>query len=498
MKITFLYLGGESLAIESLSAVLKKDGFQTSLVFDPGLFDDKQYLRIPSLRKIFRNLERFVDQVIKEKADLICFSVVTDMYGWVCEVARELKKRIAVPIILGGIHVSSVPEEVICHDFVDMVCLGEGEDALLELAQSLRKKENRTDIKNIWFKVNGRIIRNTVRPLKRDLDFLPFPDKELFSEKVNLRKGRYMIMTSRGCPHACTYCYNDVFKGLYQSEKRFFRQRSVHSVIEELELMKQRFDFTSVEFMDDLFAADTKWFLSFADEYIKKINLPYQCMVDSNVITYEKAALLKNSGCTRIKFGIQTINPDTRQRILNRYFEKQERIEHAFKICDQLRLDYSIDHMFGIPYETEQDYKDTALFYSRTKAQRINCYSLSYFPNTRISEIAFQANKITKDKLDLINKGQEKMYVLGSSLNQKELALYKSYRNYYALLPIIDRNLMIKMLDSKSFKLLRYIPKPIILFSEFFVAVKSKHLRGLDFTRYYMTHLLRSSRNILK
>ncbi|MDP2941072.1 MAG: radical SAM protein [Candidatus Omnitrophota bacterium] len=489
MKITFLYSGGESLGIELLSSVLKREGFSTSLVFSAGLFDDKQYLDIPFLRKAFNHPRQLVEAVIREKPDLVCFSVVTDMYEWAGQVAGEIKKSLAVPIIFGGIHASSIPEEVIKKEFVDMVCLGEGEAALLELVRSMEKKEKRSDIKNIWFKAGGRIIRNTVRPLLENLDALPFPDKELFSEAINLKNGRYMIMTGRGCPYSCTYCYNDVYRKLYSRETNLLRQRSVTNVIAELRLMKEKYAIRSVEFMDDLFAANTAWLKEFALGYVQEIRLPYQCMADTNVINAEKADLLKSSGCTRIKFGVQTINPQTRQKILNRYFERQEQIERALKLCDSAGLDYSLDHIFGIPGETETDYRDTALFYSQTMAKRVNCYSIAYFPNTKISEIALAAGRLTKGELDLINLGKQSLYVSGSFLKDKELKLYKCYRSYYALLPVLNRKVLSKILNSRAFYLLRFIPQPVLLVLEFFTALKTGHLRGLDFVRYYKRHI---------
>ena len=298
-------------------------------------------------------------------------------------------------------------------------------------------------------------------------------------------------MTGRGCPYSCAYCYNDVYRKLYSPGSKLLRQRSVGNVIGELSLMKERFDLSSVEFMDDLFAANTAWLDGFAAEYVKKIRLPYQCMADTNVINAEKARLLKKSGCTRIKFGVQTVNPRTRSAILNRHFESQEQIERALRACDNVGLDYSLDHIFGIPSETESDFRDTALFYSRTKAKRVNCYSLAYFPNTRISEIACAAGKLSRRQLELVNQGKAKLYVSGSSLNRNELKLYKCYRSYYALLPVVNKKLLTGLIGSRAFRLLRYIPQPFLLIIEFLVSLKTGHLRGLDLFRYYKKHIFR-------
>jgi radical SAM superfamily enzyme YgiQ (UPF0313 family) len=384
-----------------------------------------------------------------------------------------------------------VPEDVIKEDFVDMLCVGEGEEALLELCRSLRDEGGRKGIANIWFKQKGQIIRNPPRPLQQDLDCLPFPDKGLFAAQGALCGKRYMLMTSRGCPYSCTYCYNDVYRRLYPAGTKFLRQRSVGNVIAELVFMKEKLRFSSVEFMDDLFTADSRWFSGFAEEYKRQVCLPYQCMSDAHAITVEKARILKESGCTRVKFGVQTVNQRTRKDVLNRFFESQEEVENALAACGRAGLDYSLDHIIGIPGENERDWRDTARFYSRTNAKRVNCYSMAYFPRTRIAEIAREKGMISPADFALINQGRQRLYVLGSFLSGRQLNLYRAYRNFYALMPWLGRRARLKLLDSHLFACLRFIPGALIFFLEFLAALKTGHLRGLDFARYYARHLLK-------
>ena len=119
--------------------------------------------------------------------DLIGFSVISDTYGWACQIAGELIKRIDIPVIFGGIHPTSVPDIVIKEDFVDYVCAGEGEEAMVELCDALQQGKDTTSIRNVWTKRNGRIIKNPLRPLISDLDSLPFPDKELYYKDCNCK-----------------------------------------------------------------------------------------------------------------------------------------------------------------------------------------------------------------------------------------------------------------------------------------------------------------------
>ena len=116
MRITFVYMGAESLAIEYLSSVLKARGHAVSLAFDPALFDDKQYLSLPALAKVFSARKRLINSVVALKPDLVAFSVGTDIYAWALSMARDIKKALNVPVIFGGVHATAVPERVIANN----------------------------------------------------------------------------------------------------------------------------------------------------------------------------------------------------------------------------------------------------------------------------------------------------------------------------------------------------------------------------------------------
>jgi len=337
MNITFAYLAAESVAIEVLSSVLKRAGHNVTLAFDPGLFDDKQYLDIPILKKAFARKTNVVEGILSDPPDLLCFSVGTDNYRWACEVARMVRARLDVPVIFGGIHATAVPDRVIKNPFVDMVCVGEGEEAMVELAASMEGGATDTSIENIWFKRDGRVIKNPVRPLVQDLDSLPYPDKELFAPHIPIYHGKYMMITSRGCPFQCTYCYNNVLRRtVYGKEKKYVRQRSVDSVIGELKAMKEKYDFTNVAFMDDCFVANRRWFREFSRRYSEEVGVPYSCMAYTGQVDPEMGRLLKDSGCNRMMFGIQTMDRRTREEVLKRSFETDEKIKRAIKVCDDV------------------------------------------------------------------------------------------------------------------------------------------------------------------
>lgn len=140
MKISFIYLGSENLGIEYLSSVLKKSGHKVELIFDPALFCDKHYLNVDFLAKLFDSRKKIIKRVLESRPDLIGFSVFTHNYKWALSIASLIKKEIDIPIIFGGVHPTILPEDVIANNSVDMICIGEGEEALLELMDNFGKK----------------------------------------------------------------------------------------------------------------------------------------------------------------------------------------------------------------------------------------------------------------------------------------------------------------------------------------------------------------------
>ena len=171
-------------------------------------------------------------------------------------------------------------------------------------------------------------------PLERDIDKLPFPDRELLQDypEINNAKVRNFI-TSRGCPYNCTYCFNQGMKALYKNHN-FIRRRSVGNVIKEIVETKNKFNFELVHFEDDTFNLDKKWLREFAEKYPK---FPFKCNVRANLMDEETAMLLKKANCISATFGIESGN----DRIRNNIFKRNMSREHIVK-CAKLLKKYHI------------------------------------------------------------------------------------------------------------------------------------------------------------
>lgn len=431
-NILFIYPtnNNESLGIEYLSSSLKKAGHRTDLILH---YEKEKYF----ISRLYKKIRDF-------KPDFVCFSVVTLDYPWACKVSKIIKKISNIPIVFGGIHVTSCPEETIKNKFVDFIILGEGDDAIVEL---VRNPDN-PRIKNVWTKEK----RNPLRPLLQDLDKLPFPDKELFYKEAKYIKDIYTCMTSKGCPFSCSYCFNNYMRKMYKGEQ-WVRRRSMENVIMELKQAKKRFRFKQVSFFDDCFIMDKDWLKKFIKKYKEEVNVPFRAISNPVFIDEENARLLRWGGCIKLQLGAQTPIEKIRKEICLRN-DTNEHITKAVNFAKKERIAVNVDHIFGLPSEKLEDYREGLKFYIDLKPTMYFGFWLQYYPNTDIVEIGKKYgtldDQIIKDAIrGRISYGNRKM--------NSELLKISRFLYWIPILPkslsrfILRNNLHFKIFKSDIF-----------------------------------------------
>lgn len=488
MRIVFLYMGAENLGVQYLSSVLQKHGHQTFMVFDPALFNDKYWLTVNSLSKFFDQKKEVIDKVVKLKPDLVAFSVFTDCYQWASYIAKGVKKRMDVPTIFGGIHPTSVPDEVIKEEFVDYVGVGEGEESLLEFVNKLEKAEDVNHIQGIWAKdkASGEIFKNPIRTLSDDIDSIPFPDKEMFNPHLPIKNG-YMIAASRGCPYSCTFCSNNLYNKIYKGNGKWLRRRSITNIIEELKVMKRRYHFDMVDFVDDIFTCHRDWLKEFLQVYKKEINLPFKCITHPHFMNDEIAQQLKQADCYAVALGVQSTNESYKMKVLKRY-ESNAKVKEATLALKNAGIAVILQQIVGLPDETEKDLIEAANFYIDLKPSRIECYTLAYFPATEIVDIALEKGLIDQKMLQSINSGGENMYFDGGSIRElKKQREARSFSHLLSLVPVLPRPFSKALVKTGIWKIFWAIPNSVItLFDLVLVLVNHEH-RALNYMKYYLT-----------
>ena len=238
-----------------LSACLKKAGVEVK-VFDTTHYRTAKKsldeIRIENLQLRPFNLkakgvelktgvfEDFEKAVAQFKPNIIGVSATDDTYQLGIELISKVRDR-AIFTIIGGVYPTFSPEKVILNKNVDAICIGEGEEAFVELCQKMEIGENINNIQNLWIKKDGKIHKNMIRP-PVDLDELPFDDFSVFEENRLFRpmQGKVYRMLpvtiDRGCPFNCTYCAAPSQRKLYKDTgaNRYFRVKSIEKVVEEL------------------------------------------------------------------------------------------------------------------------------------------------------------------------------------------------------------------------------------------------------------------------
>jgi radical SAM superfamily enzyme YgiQ (UPF0313 family) len=409
IKISLISTGDNiyTHGIRSISSYLKNHGHYTRLIF-PITYDNKYSKRVL----------HDIKNIVKESnlIGVTCTSYTSDKSIQLINYLKQLK----IPIIWGGIHATFNPEE--CIKYTDFVCIGEGEEAMLELADRLSKKQNTTKIRNLWVKENSRVYKNDVRPLVQDLDKLPHADYD-FANQWILDSGKFvnisekhfggcesnqyahyrfckflpefkfsrllLVHTVRGCLHQCTFCCNYNLRKLYHNKGTYIRKRSIKNVIEELLELKQKFpSIDLIWFTDDsFFIRSEKELEEFSREYKKKIDLPFMCYVDPLTFNETKLKLLLDVGLIRIDIGIQTGSEKINKYIYNRFLTNECLISVA-KVINKYKHkmappEYQI--IIANPYEIEQDVLATInLLQNLPKPYHLQPFGLVFFPGTQL------------------------------------------------------------------------------------------------------------------
>jgi len=379
---------------------------------------------------------------------LIGISMVTNQYQYCLEIASHIKKECSIPVIGGGIHATADPDVVMASGYFDYICLGEGENALAELADRMEKGLDCSHIPNIWAQMNGKIIKNKVAPFT-DLTTLPSKDYDIFDFQtmIDAKGGWVGVMTSRGCPYRCTYCFNHQMVNLYKKDLgktgeglNYIRRHSIDDIIKELKYLLSTYrNITTFIFDDDIFTLNKSYLLEFCRRYQKEINMPY--VVNGHVKNFdrEKAFALKESGCTIVKFGLESGSERIRKEILNRKMTNEE-IVRSFEAAQQAGLHTSAFVIIGFPYETREDIIMTIKLLARIKPGRFRWSIFFPYINTNAYTIAWRGGFINKKKLETLdNFFKESCLDFGEELNlwiEKLQKILPWYVNSYADLPV--------------------------------------------------------------
>lgn len=415
MKITLISVDDElyCIGVRVLSACLRQAGHIVQLLFLPPPVRNSgtsEKFRMEYSAELLESVRHACTD-----SDLVGISLFTNYFLRAVSITQYLKEHhLKAPVIWGGVHPTVEPEA--CLEYADAVCIGEGENAIIELMNHMEKANPYWETRNIWFKRGAEIVRNPLRPLIQDLDAIPFPDYsgenhflasrdrlqpltparlvEFRGERFASRSEGiyYPIMTSRGCPFSCTYCCNSVYKRLYPSEKRL-RWRSAENVVGELKMIMEKIGRIALVLMvDDNFTAQSEQSLrEFCKLYKNEIGVPFACQCSPLTINEAKIKILIEAGCAKIVMGVESAS----SRINAMYGRERFHVAlpRALALIEQyrskMRFPPSYQFIIDNPYETLDETLETLkLAISLKKPWDNPIYSLMLFPGTPLQEMA--------------------------------------------------------------------------------------------------------------
>lgn len=424
MRILFVYpdsLRGRNkpISIALLSAVVKKMGHEVEvfeqsdyLFKSPGeqagvellMFKKFTYPAHLKFRPTMGVEQGFREVVARFRPDLMAFSVNYLMFQNGIDLVRALGKR-EVPTIFGGIHVTLNPEKVIGCDEVDMVCLGEGEDAFADLVDAMAKGGDITRIPNIWVKQGGVVHRNGMRPLREKLDDLPlcdwsiFPEHHFYKPFVGEIYRGGDVMTSRGCYNSCSYCFYDAYYRAYGTRKHRVVFMSPEKSMAEIANLAQNYKVNLVKLRDSDFAARSEEDLREMVRLRRELGpaMPkLLCNVYHQHVTEEKVELWRELNIVAVSVGLESGSDEIRRKYLNRKADN----EKFFKACSWIRragMRLTTANMMGLPCETRSDIFKTFSVNKKVGVDLADFSILYPFPGTAIHETVKQMGFLKRE-----------------------------------------------------------------------------------------------------
>jgi len=497
MKIVFPVMGAENISVQYLSTVMRDAGHEVQVAFDRSLFDDKQYFTVPFLARMFSETDNVVDAIVKAKPDVLAMSIFADNYKWGLDIAEKVRERCDCITVWGGIHPTSCPEDVIKENVVDYVIIGEGEAPFIELLTALESDESPESIPNVWMKKGDDVISNKSRVNMLGKNF-PAPDKTLFENLLPMGE-YYLTVTSKGCIQTCNFCMQN-FLQRWEKEQglgMFLREKPVQDVLDELKYARDHRNVKYIDIKNNVLSGNKKWLNEFLTRYPKEVGVPFRCMGHPLLLQNPKLDLprkLKAAGCAHVQIGIESFNPDVRKKVLGRG-ESDEQIIKALDDMEAAGVRFSADLIVGLPGESEDDLIKSLHILSKYKCLvRASIFWLQYLPEVDITKNAFEAGLIDRESIKMMVQGEQENYLsTGSPMEAERERILKTYHVLFRMLPITSEWVIKKMLSTKIYRILHFIPFQValIIFIDVIVSLVRNDYYSKWIMKWYMKHILK-------
>jgi len=397
---------------------------------------------------LIENAEKdFKNVLVDSGPDVVGVTICSSDVNWLIEILPRIRQSVPNAFLLvGGIHPTIHPALIDEYSEIDAICVGEGEEAVVELLDALEasrsgersiKNSKRlavsskqsgeeskqlavsgeqsaeaggqspltahhsplTSIKNLHIRWQGRIYRNEMRPLITNLDDYPEDRGIYFQRYPDLARDTLLqYIFSRGCPYPCSFCVNSTLNRIFKGLGPVQRRKSVDFSLREIKKLRQFYvNAETGFFIDDLFLHDEKWVKEFLPRYKKEIGLPYICSAGPNTIDEEMADLLEATGCASVEFGIETGNEKKRKEIYHKWAFTDAEFRRQIGLVKSRGIEVYCPSMFVFPTETPADSFRTVEFYHELGVDHPFSSFLIPYPDTEVFNIAVKYKSISPD-----------------------------------------------------------------------------------------------------
>lgn len=356
-----------------------------------------------------------------DNPDLVGITVNVDTTYRAIEIARKYRER-GISVVLGGIHASSDPDFFELH--CDSICIGEAEEIWHDIINDF---------------ISGNLKKKYCHLNETDLSKVPIPDWSY------IEKGKYLynnvIITSRGCPFKCDFCYNSC-----EYVKNSFRNRPLADVLEEISQIGTK----QVMFIDDNLIGNQAWLNKFLDA-IMPLNLIWHGAVSTNLVHHpELIEKMAASGCRSLFIGFESINADSVTSV-NKKQNKIYEYEVLIHMLHNKNIMVNASLVFGFDNDTTETFSKTLEWLIQNKVETMTSHILTPYPGTKLYQRLENEKRILDRNLQKYNTSN--VVFLPANMSPEELreGYLKMYRKFYSFRNILRRRPSNKKLTAPYF-----------------------------------------------
>jgi anaerobic magnesium-protoporphyrin IX monomethyl ester cyclase len=359
--------------------------------------------------------------------DLVGISVDTTRYPVSQKIAAAAKRH-GVRVVMGGPHAAFFDKEILTSNTADYVIRGEGEYGMLDLVDALENGGEVEKVEGLSYRYDGTWDKNPARPFIQDLDFLPFPGRDLlplnlYTHNMGKRFSATMV-TSRGCPFNCDFCSCSEFSGIK------WRTRSVENILEEMSILYNRYGYRAISFLDDNFTLSPSRVITLCDNILRRgwdIEWWAFSRIDTVVKNEKMVELMAKAGLRQVFIGFESADQET----LDGFGKKLEtdNIYKGVEILKRNKIDVWGSFIIGALKETKEKIKKTIRFSKKIDPAYAQFSILTPYPGTRLYDSV--KHRLLTDNWEIFWGGQPVIRLDKVTPKELQRLIVRAYLSFY-------------------------------------------------------------------